>query len=106
MSGPKHLPLIAWSKQELISARDQYERALGAIDKENARRGDRDEKRHGFEVPIHATQGTISCGYAHYATPALAYDAAVAAATTPAEKEVAPYRVHPVYLGKDDEVQS
>lgn len=102
MSGPVWHPLIAWSRTELINARREHQRWLDAIDKESARRGERDEKRYGFPVPIYDKPGVIGTGYAHFATTAEAYAAAVERAATPGEKESAPYKVHPVYLGKDD----
>lgn len=101
MSGPAHLPLVAWSRQQLLNELWKHELAETNIRKEIARRGDRDELRHGFPVPIHAP-GMITTAYRHFATAAEAYDAAREAATTPGEKEEAPYHVHPIYLGKDD----
>lgn len=102
MSGPKHWPLIAWSKQELLSELWRHEQAAKNLREEIERRGDRDEKRHGFPVPVHE-RGVITTAYAHYPTAAEAYDAAREA--FPEDVEAAPYRVHPVYLGKDDDAE-
>ena len=101
MSGPTHLPLIAWSKQELLSDLWQHEQRIKNLHKEFDRRGERDEKRHGFAVPVQPQPGVIETCYAHYETPVAAYEAA---RERWPDDEAAPYRVHPVYLGKDDEI--
>jgi hypothetical protein len=98
---PDHLPLIAWSRQELIQKRWEHQRWLDAIDKESERRGERDEKQYGFPVPIRHAPGVIGTGYTHYPTIAQAY--AEALKQMPELHDAAPYRVHPVYLGKDDD---
>lgn len=103
MSGPKHLPLIAWSKQELMNEIWEHDLALKRLHEEIDRRGGRDEKRHGFPISVYSP-GVISTAYAHYATAAEAYDAAIKQATNPGDRENAPYKVHPVYLGKDDPI--
>lgn len=94
----KHLPLIAWSKSELMNELWSHDLAIRRLREEIERRGERDEERHGFAIPVHQ-KGAISTAYAHYATAVDAYDAA--RARWP-DDETAPYRVHPVYLGKDD----
>lgn len=99
MSYPKHLPLIAWSRQEMADALREHRRAIEAIAGELDRRGDRDVKHHGFPV-IDATDPHHGLAYAHFPTLPEAFAAAVEA--FPELHDAAPYRVHPVYLGKDD----
>lgn len=101
MAGPNHLPLIAWSRQQLLDELWQHQLAEQKLQSELDRRGDRDEQRYGFPVSIHSP-GMISTAYRHFPTAPEAYAAATEAATNPGDKEAAPYRVHPVYLGKDD----
>lgn len=98
MSGPNHLPLIAWSNQELLNEYWQHQQAMRNLQKEIDRRDGRDEKRHGFPISIYEP-GMISTAYRHFATAVDAYDAA--RLEWPGD-DSAPYRVHPVYLGKDD----
>jgi len=99
----RYLPVIAWSKQELMSEYWKHEQAMKNLQKELDRRGDRDEKRWGFFVPIHKS-GMITTGYRHYKTPVEAYNAAKEhAEQTDQDVEMAPYLVHPVYLGKEDQ---
>lgn len=95
---PKHLPLIAWSKQELLNELWSHQLAERRLHEELERRGERDEQRHGFAVPVHEA-GAISTAYAHYPSAADAYEAA---RKRWPDDESAPYRVHPVYLGADD----
>lgn len=99
MSGPKHLPLLGWSKRELLDELWRHEQAVKNLQKEFDRRGERDEQRHGFAVPFQPSPGVIETHYAHYPTAVAAYDAA---RKQWPDDESAPYRVHPVYLGKDD----
>ena len=99
MSGPKHWPLIAWSKQQLMDDLWNYERRIKHLREELDRRGERDDKRHGFAVPIHSP-GMIETAYQHFPTAVEAY--AGARERWPND-EAAPYRVHPIYLGKDDQ---
>lgn len=99
MSGPKHLPLIGWSHQELLNELWSHQQSIQNLQRELDRRGGRDEKRHGFAVAVHSP-GMISTAYRHYPTASEAYAAAVKA--FPEDRDAAPYRVHPVYLGKDD----
>jgi hypothetical protein len=99
MSGPKHWPLIAWSKQELLNELWRHEQAIKNLHREFERRGERDDKRHGFPVTIQPKPGVLQTAYRHFPTAVEAYDAARAESP---DDESAPYRVHPVYLGKDD----
>lgn len=98
MSGPSHWPLIAWSKAELLNELWRHEQSVKNLQAEFERRGERDEKRHGFEVSVHS-KGMVFTAYTHFPTPSEAYDAA---RKRWPNDESAPYRVHPVYLGKDD----
>lgn len=96
----KHLPLVAWSRQEIMSGIWEHEAALNSLTAELDRRGDRDEKRYGFPVPIQDRPGVIGAAYRHFATAGEAFDAARKAFSD--DPETAPYKVHPVYLGKGD----
>lgn len=99
MSGPKHWPLIAWSKQELLNELWEHQQAEKNLLAEFDRRGERDEKRHGFSITVRPTPGVLQTAYRHFATAVEAYDAAREANPN---DEAAPYLVHPIYLGKDD----
>lgn len=99
MSGPKHWPLIAWSRQELLNDLWAYERRIKRLHEELERRGERDDKRHGFPIPVQESPGVISTAYQHFPTAVEAYDGA---RERWPDDDAAPYRVHPVYLGKDD----
>ena len=91
--------MIAWSKQELLNELWGHQLAIKHLQAEIDRRGDRDDKRHGFPISIHE-RGVISTAYRHFPTAVDAYDAA---RLQWPHDESAPYRVHHVYLGKDDE---
>lgn len=100
MSGPHHLPLIAWSRQELLNELRKHERAIEALQKEIERRGQfGEDKRYGFPIQIQPKLGVIETGYHHFPTKVEAF---AAACLQWPNDESAPYKVHPVYLGKDD----
>lgn len=100
MSGPKHLPIIAWDRRELVAELRHHQRGIQAIEAELERRGDRNDQRWGFPVPVQERPGVIGTAYAHYPTPTEAREAALEA--FPEDHDAAPYRVHAVFLGKDD----
>lgn len=94
----KHYPLIGWSKREIELEIQGCERELVSMRAELARRGDRDEEQYGFPIGIREGNSIVTA-YTRYPTREEAY---AAAAEQWPNDESAPYRVHPVYLGKDD----
>jgi len=96
----KHLPMIAWSRQELMNELWQHEAAIRNLQKELDRRSDRDDQRFGYPVAIYDKPGVIFTGYRHFKTQQEAWQAALE--EFPQDRDAAPYKVHPVYLGKDD----
>lgn len=96
MSGPIHLPLIAWAPQDLERAKADHLRWLEAIDRELRERDGVAEPRFGFPVAIQDTHG-ISTAYEHFLTRAAAIKTLQNRASNPAEKEAATYRVMPIY---------
>lgn len=97
---PSHLPLIAWSKQELLNELWKHQQAEKNLTKELNRRGQRDEQRHGYPITVRDRPGVLTTAYRHFPTAVEAYEAA--RKEFPDDVEMAPYKVHPVYLGEGD----
>jgi hypothetical protein len=95
----KHQPLVAWSRQELTSELHKHKATIKALEEELTRRGDRDEKRYGYSTLAHSSASSTQVVYATFAD---FVDAHAAIRKEFPGDDSAPYRIHPVYLGKDD----
>lgn len=92
-------PLVAWHRRELMDYRAQLEWRIKNLDKELERRGQRDEMAYGFPVQVRGERGIgIITAYRWFYTDKEAW----AAAREEFGGDEGPYKVHPVYLGKDD----
>ena len=91
-------PLVAWHKRELLDYRAQLEWRIKNLDKEMDRRGQRDEMKYGYPITVAGEKGIgITTAYRWFDTDKEAWKAAIEEFG-----EGGPYKVHPVYLGKDD----
>lgn len=91
-------PLVAWSKPEILDYSWQLQSRLERLNKELERRGQRDEIKYGYPITVRGEKGIgITTAYRWFDTDKEAW-----AAAREELGEEGPYKVHPVYLGKDD----
>jgi hypothetical protein len=100
---PDHLPLEAWERTELMSKLWAAQQAQRNIQKELDRRGDSDEWKWAYEVPVYdklpSGATVLTWGYHLFDSAAEAYDGArEIAAQLERDPETAPYHVHKVWL--------
>ena len=100
MNDNDHLPLVARPRVQIENQIQQYTRMIELFEAELDRRGNREEMRYGFPIPVSTALNRFEIRYKHFPTQQQAYDAAYQ--EFPEDREAAPYKVHPIYLGKDD----
>jgi hypothetical protein len=103
---PDHLPLEAWERSELLSKLWNAQQIQKNMEKELERRGQRDEWKWAYEVPVYGKteRGAtyLTSGYMLFESAAEAYSKVPDIARQyERDPETAPYHVIKVWLPKD-----